>query len=338
MTCHEVQLNTSLYLYGELEFAQEEELEQHVEDCSLCQRMLAREKAWHTALKTDEQDVPLDLIASCREQLRGSLANSALEPKSSPAVSFGKVWLERISSVFSLPHGSVKLAVASFIFFVGFGLARWTDRNGIVDSLPASEPFFGRSFSESSLAGPSTTRVREIQPAAQGQVRIVVEQVRDGEVTGSVTDQDVRQLLLAAMRDSTDPGIRVDSVEMLNRQTLDQQGTNGQDGSDLREVLLSTVRRDSNAAVRLKALEGLRRFSSEPAVRETLKFVLQNDKNAGVRSEAIDVLAPVNGNFQVTPDLAGTLQEVMRALPDDEYVRARCQQVLRTTNAAFDVY
>jgi hypothetical protein len=328
MTCHEVQLNTSLYLYGELDFAQEEALERHVAECALCQRMLEREKAWHTTLKSGESDVSLNLLSQCRQNLRVSL-NGERRPLSN----WERVWRERISSVFSLRRGSMQLALTSFIFFIGFGTARWVDRNGVPESLQAGGP-----FAASSLLGPATTRIREIQPAAQGRVRIIVEQTQDGELTGSVTDQDVRQLLLAAMQDSTDPGIRVDSVEMFNRQTVAQQASNGHDGNDLRDVLLNSVRHDPNAAVRLKALEGLRRFSNDAVTHEALKFVLQNDENVGVRSQAIDILAPTDGTVQITPDLAGTLQDVMRALPEDDYVRARCQQVLRTTNAAFDVY
>lgn len=329
MTCHEVQLKTSLYLYGELDFAQEEELERHIEECALCQRMLAREKSWHTALKSDHGALSLDLLSRCREDLHASLVGASGRLSGN----WARIWWERISSGFSLPRGSMKLAAASFIFFVGFGVARWIDRNGIPQGLQSSGP-----FSASSLLGPYTTRVREIEPASQDRVRIVVEQVRDSEVTGTAMDPDVRQLLLTAMRDSADPGIRVDSLEMLNRQVADRQALSGQNGDDIRDVLLSSVRHDSNAGVRLKALEGLRRFAADSAVRETLKFALQNDENAGVRSEAIDILAPADANFRITPELAGTLQDVMRSLPDDEYVRARCQQVLRTTNAAFELY
>jgi len=42
MTCHDVQLQLSLYLYGELNFASEEALENHLSECAFCQRALAR--------------------------------------------------------------------------------------------------------------------------------------------------------------------------------------------------------------------------------------------------------------------------------------------------------
>ena len=44
MTCQDVQSSLSLYLYGELDFAQEEEVENHLADCAACQLSLAREK------------------------------------------------------------------------------------------------------------------------------------------------------------------------------------------------------------------------------------------------------------------------------------------------------
>ena len=73
MTCHEVQTNLSLYLYGELDFAQEEALERHLEDCALCQRALAREKEWHASVNSDRQDVSFELLSKCRRDLRAAL-------------------------------------------------------------------------------------------------------------------------------------------------------------------------------------------------------------------------------------------------------------------------
>src|SRR5439155_17128554 len=106
---------------------------------------------------------------------------------------------------------SMRLAVASFLVIVGFSAARWIDRNGV--PAPDVEP-----ISQMGFMGPSTARVRDIQPGENDRVRIVFDQVRLREITGRAEDDDVRQLLLAAMKDPTDPGIRVDSVEILKNQ------------------------------------------------------------------------------------------------------------------------
>lgn len=313
MTCDECQRNVSLYLYGELDFAQEEALEQHLEQCASCRQFLAREKTWHTSLNSTRRDAPLELLAQCRRELSVAITQKAEEQKARRL--FWRNWTEPFTGRWSLG-----LALASFLVFIGFTSARWIDHHGLALGTENS------GTSEMSLVNPP--RIRDIQPDGHNQVRILFDQVNQRAVTGTPEDQTVRRLLLAAMQDTTDPGIRVDSVEVLK----------GQNGDDVRDALLKTVRQDPNAAVRLKALESLRPFASEPETRDALKFVLQHDANADVRSEAIDVLAPVGPNLDVTPDLAITLQEIMRSEQENDYVRARCLQVLRSVNAPLDIY
>ncbi len=316
MTCREARLNLSLYLYGELDFGREEAFEQHLSNCALCQRAFAREKAWHTSLNSESRDVDVDLLMQCRQDLRVALTPAKKE--------HGPSWLTRWMEPIGWSGGrwSVRLALASFLVFLGFSASRWMDRGGLPES-----GLGGSSLM--SVLNPATARVRDIQPDGHNGVRILIEQVKEREITGSPEEDSIRRLLLAAMNESLDPGIRVDSAEMLG----DQAGAR-----DVRDALLNSVRKDPNAAVRLKALEGLRRFSSDPATRDTLAFVLQHDDNPGVRSEAIDILAPAGQKVDVSPELALTLRRILRAEPDDDYVRSRCLQVLQRMNASGDVY
>lgn len=313
MTCRDVQINASLYLYGELDFAQEEALEQHLEQCASCREFLAREKMWHTGLNAGRRDAPLELLAECRQELVSTITQEAEKRKAQHL--FWRNWTEPFTGRWSLG-----LALASFLVFIGFTSARWIDRHGL--SLATENS----GTSDMSLVNPP--RIRDIQPDGHNQVRILFDQVNRRAVTGTPDDKTIRGLLLTAMQDTADPGIRVDSVEVLK----------GQDGADVRDALLKTVRHDPNAAVRLKALESLRPFASDPATRDALKFVLQRDNNPDVRSEAIDILAPANPGIGVTPDLAITLQEIMRSEQENDYVRARCLQVLRSMNAPVDIY
>lgn len=315
MNCQEVQTQLSLYLYGELEFAQEEQLERHLDSCALCQLALEREKTWHSAVNAEQTDAPLDLLAECRRNLRSAISS---EGRSSSRASWAG-WFDRLG--FAPTAWSMRVAVASFLVLAGFSAARWMDRSGM-------RGFGSDNTSEMALLGPVGGHVRDIQPDANGGVRILVEQVSTREITGRVDDEMVRQLLLAAMREPADPGIRVDSAEILD----------GQDGADVRDALVYSVQHDPNAAVRLKALEGLRRFSNDAPARDALKFVLEHDDNPSVRSEAIDILAPANQPVRFNPDLAATLQQVMRSQSEDDYVRARCMQMLAEMKASLDLY
>ncbi len=316
MTCQQVRINLSLYLYGELDFAREEELEQHLDECAVCQRGLAREKAWHTSLNAERVDVPLDFLAQCRRDLRMAVSSSKKTGESHRSL---WSWTQPLG--FSSTRWSLRLAAASFLVVIGFSAARWMDRYGVPVGFEGGAARMG-------LIDASTARIRDIQPDNNDGVRIIFDQVSEREITGRAEDEDVRQLLLAAMKDPVDPGIRVDSLEMLK----------GQNGNDVREALLYSVRHDANAAVRLKALEGLQQFAADPATRETLKMVLEHDDNPGVRSEAINVLVPAGQTLQFSPNLAGTLQDIMRSERNDDYVRLRCMQILREMNAPLDVY
>jgi HEAT repeat protein len=130
-----------------------------------------------------------------------------------------------------------------------------------------------------------------------------------------------------ASQDPADPGIRVDSVEMLG-----QQG-----GADVRDALLDRILHDPNAAVRLKALQSIRRFSGDPATRNVLRSALEQDVDPAVRSEAIDILAPINERPQLSPELAATLQNLARS-ENDDYVRERCLQLLHAIHAPLGIY
>ncbi len=313
MNCQQVRTNLSLYLYGELDFASEEALEAHLSECALCRRALADEKRWHTALNSERADVPLDFLSECRRELRTAISSSGgrHRPRESWMNWFG----------FSATAWSMRVAVASFLVVIGFSASRWMDRN----NLP------GLNLGEASrmgFLGTPSARIRDIQPGDHDQVRIVFDQIRTREITGRVDEDDVRQLLLAGMKDPSDPGIRVDSAEVLK----------GQNGSDVRQALIYSARHDNNAAVRLKALEALRGFASDPATRDTLKFALEHDDNPDVRSEAIDILAPAGQPVQFSPDLAGTLQEIARSDRGDDYVRMRCVQALAQMKASLDLY
>jgi len=308
MSCHEVQGLLSLYLYGELDFAREERLENHIAECAACQLSLAREKQWHTLTNAQVQEPPLDLLAECRQQLRPSVARETAHPPSARSW-----WRWTNPFEISATRWSAQVALASMLVFIGFAAARWLDRG--------SGPRM--TSNQMSVLNPASAHIRDIQTDSAGLVRIVLDQ--ESEITGRVDDANIRNLLLSGTR-QPDPGVRFFSFEVLT-----QQG-GAPVTNDLREVFFYSVRNDPNPAVRLKAIEGLRRFSSDPAALETLKFVLEHDDNPGVRSQAIDILAPTDSDSTVTPAKAQVIQDVMHSATGDEYVRERCTQALHEAN------
>jgi anti-sigma factor RsiW len=315
MTCQETQTKLSLYLYGELEFAAEEALEQHVEECALCERALAEEKAWHSAVNAERSDAPLELLAECRRDLQAAMAADRADGSEAR-------W-RRWAKWFGLsPEWSLRLAAASFLVFIGFSAGRFVEHNGLPGGVNVA--------SEMGVVDPSTARIRDIQPDEHNHVRIIFDQQR--AISGPVDDEQIQAWLVAAAQDDNDPGIRVDSIELLSGQA------GGQSGREVRDALLNRAQKDLNAAVRLEAVEGLRRFRDDPATQHGLVEVLQHDENPSVRSKAIDVLAPAQGSIKMSPDIADGLEAVTRSGQADDYVRMRCVQLLKQVNSASGIY
>jgi hypothetical protein len=314
MICHLVQTNLSLYLYGELDFALEETVEAHLETCAFCQSALAREKAWHSALNTASVDASFEFVSDCRQGLKRALP-AAARPWQAPWLERSRNWLESIGIV---PRWSAGVAAASFLLIMGFAAGRFVHLN------PGAET----DAAVMGLLNPATSRIRGIETAEDGKVRIIVDQVHQNVVVGQIGDAAIRRLLLAAAKDPNDPGVRYDSVEALDRQN----------GDDVRDALLFAVRHDPNTGVRLKAIEGLRRFIGDPAARDGLVFVLEHDTDPGVRSQAVDVLAPATGKLSSSPELVNALEDAIQSDQMDDDVRLRCMHVLNDLKASPNVY
>jgi HEAT repeat protein len=162
-----------------------------------------------------------------------------------------------------------------------------------------------------------------VEPNAQGQIQIVVDETRQRVLSGRLDDEKIRRLLLSAAKDPSDPGLRVESVDILKGNS---------DSADVRSALVAALLHDSNAGVRLKALEGLKSFAGDSEVRKALSQALLSDTNPGVRTQAIDLLTQNKGRPPV-----GVLQELL-AREDNSYVRQSCQKALREMNASEQTY
>jgi len=182
-----------------------------------------------------------------------------------------------------------------------------------------------------SLANPGAQRVRSVEPRPNGGIQIVLDETRQRVISGGLDDQNIRVLLLSAAKDPSDPGLRYETVGILNDRAQ---------AAEVRDTLIYALEHDENAGVRLKAMDGLRPFVRQAEVRKALSGVLLSDGNPGMRTQAIDLLTqgvgetPANG---LDRDIIGTLQELMNR-ENNAYVRQRGQRVLQLVNASQETY
>jgi hypothetical protein len=200
---------------------------------------------------------------------------------------------------------------------IGFFAARSPWLNG---------QLYGSDAGANLMAG-GAARVRYVESDPQGNVRIVVDETRPKIVSGRADDPQVQRWLLAAAREASDPGLRAETVALL-------QG--GAEAVDVRRALVAALEGDPNAGVRLKAIEGLRRHAGEPDTRQALMRVLTADENPGIRTQAIDLLTE-NSPRALDAQTVGMLQQLMRR-EENGYIRQRCEKALRMANASAEIF
>jgi anti-sigma factor RsiW len=320
--CTEVREQLAMMLYGELSFDEEEIVETHLDACTECRAALERQRELHGAFDRLQVEPPPSLLRECRAALGGQLG-SATKPAVRPEHHDG--WWDKLVNLVTGPgpYGPassrwLRPAGALTLIAVGFVGAR---------IMPMLSTGVANGFGTMGLADASIPHVRNVETGADGRVQIVVDETRQRVISGGLEDQQIRSMLLTAASESADPGVRVQTVELL---------TSDASSADVRDMLIGRLRHDQNAGVRLKAMEGLKNFAQDPAVRRTFAEVLLSDGNPGVRTQVIDLLTQGIGP-SVDRDLVGALQELM-VKENNPYVRERCQSVLASWNASSEIY
>jgi hypothetical protein len=321
--CGEVKDFFALYLYGELSFDEEERVESHLDSCADCQKALERQREVQMALDNLAIEPAPSLLRSCREDLHYRL----VEEEASGHSPARHGWWEHFTDALTGRSGSgrwgfswMKPAGALTLVAVGFMGARLLPQGA-----------FGTGM-QMGVMEPSASRVRYVEPASDGRVQIVLDETRQRIVSGGLDDQKIRVLLLSAAKDPADPGLRAETVEILNSSVQ---------SSEVRDALIWELLHDENSGVRLKVMQGLTPLAQQPDVRAALTRVLLTDTNPGMRTQAIDLLT--KGLAQENPaqtydrQVVGAMQELMQRESND-YVRQRCKRALESVKASTETY
>lgn len=319
--CAQVRMHFALLLYGELSFDEEERVDAHLDGCPDCRKDLERQKSLHAAFDGLAVEPPASLLRECRADLAAALRNSPAPRPASGGDGRNGGWWERLTGLLSA--GSVLRPIGAFaLVLLGFAGARLMPTLG--DNLIPSAVFAGAT-----QAG--MNRVSDVEAQADGSVRIVVDETRRRTITGGLDDQRIRTLLLDAVRDPNNQGLRLDSVDLLTRRAQ---------SAEIRSALVYLVVHDQNDGVRLKAMDGLKPFVAEPEVRGALSTALLGDGNPGVRRQAIELLIQAPGGGappNVDRAVIGMLQQ-LTSQEKNPSVRQRAEKALELMNASAEIY
>jgi hypothetical protein len=308
MNCDAVAEWIPLYYYGELAPEQEDQLDQHLHECSACSLEMERQRSLAAALDRRRMELPARLLEDCRADLMAAIAGGAPRPAPSPSKGPWALFLEAMAASLAgfdrlrQPVGAVLLVL------LGYLAARYSGAGGVNPAAPPADNVYAN--------------VRAVKAAADGSVQITLDETRRREITGRLEDPDIQRFLLAGSRDE-DPSVRLESVGLLR---------NPADSADAMDSLLNALANDSNDGVRLKALDVLKPMAGDTRVNKTLSQVLLSDANPAVRMQVIDLMGTRRDDSAV-----GALQKMMQR-EDNSAVRLKASQVLKGWNASIGTF
>jgi anti-sigma factor RsiW len=293
MNCNLAHERIVMAAYGELPDDATHELDRHLTGCASCNT----EREQLRALKLLADAYPVDEPAAnlvARSRMRLEEALDALPPKR---------WFERLAQRLNNNFASLQSAplAACLLLVVGAGAGSLGGYQIAQRHAAQASAATQASASMSEVTVPSGVEVANIssivrQPNSE-QVEVRYSQLVPKQVSGSLDDPAIRQLLMLASENSTSAGVRDDSVGLL---AAECRAGHSCQGAGIRDALMVALRYDRNVAVREKALQGLQPYVAEDErVRNSVLEALLNDSDPRIRTAAINILEPVESDTSV---------------------------------------
>jgi hypothetical protein len=281
MNCDWTKENVVLHIYGELADDAKFEFEQHVRQCLGCRRELEQALEFKDNMAAAPvKDVSPSFLAANRMQLQEALEHAEQSRNIFSSFIFDATgWFHQIK---------LAPAMTAALLIVGFaGGVGTTYRMMDAKKAPITANGVDAAPAEANIAG-----IESITPTANSnQVQIKYNTLQPQILNGSSDDPRIRQLLVLAARNTRNPAIALDSIDVLTRRPEDNA---------VREVLIEALRYDKNPGVRLKSLDALKGYVRDDVhVRDAVVEALLHDNNAGVRQEAISLLDAVKADTSV---------------------------------------
>jgi HEAT repeats/Putative zinc-finger len=296
MNCELAQERMVTAAYGELPDELAHELERHLSGCADCQKEREQVRALKVLADVHSVTEPNpNLIA--RAHLRLDEALDALPPKR---------WYERLGERILNNFASLQAAPAAALLLLVAGAGA-----GVLGGYEYAQAHAAHAASlasnssgaqlQTAAAIPELASIAGIsgivrQPNSEI-VDVSYNQIVPRQITGSLDDPAIRQLLMLGTENSASAGVRDDSVALL---AAECRAGHSCQPTGIREALMVALRYDRSPKVRQKALEGLEPYVADDVrVRDAVLEAVLNDSDAAVRTAAIGLLEPVGADTSV---------------------------------------
>lgn len=320
MTHHEYQERIELMLYQELSELEQRETELHMADCQECRAFHEELKKFRSLLAQHKPvEITDRLLSEARQQFQSSLRDQ--RTKRSP--------LDRLADFIGesiVPQYKIALGAAATVG-LGFFLGYMAFRPGQAQEQTASVPIQAVNQSPEVLKEEGQiTNVRFIGSEAKtGEVEFTFDAVMPVHMKGSVNDPKIHQVLAHALLNEVNPGVRLRSVNAIASETVQRPDNDVRDvliaavKSDenagvrkealkalqkfpfddrIKRTLLDVLTHDANPALRITAINALASMkgaavSGDNEVLDVFKQKMKSDNNQYVRLRANSFLQEI---------------------------------------------
>jgi HEAT repeats len=309
-------------LYDELKGEEEKLFIAHLESCSECKKEYeSQEELRKTLGEIRNPDVDEQLLHEARIELHSVLRQEASR-----------------NSISKNPKGNL-----NFFFATGFRLAFSGALILLIGFIAGFLVFNNASINnkgEKLVEAPSTGAVNASNPILPdnnawisnvrfinknpqtGEVEFTFEATKLVHVSGNINDKKIQNLLLYAMLNEPNPGVRLNTLNAINKDQT--QSTN----DELEQAIIKVAETDNNPGVRRAAVKSLNNFAFDNDIKNALLFVLQHDTNSSLRIDAINSLVSAkNKGFNFDRSDRNVLKNKSEN-DQNSYVRVAAQTVL----------
>lgn len=306
MNCKELEEALPLYLYGELTEDERAALDAHLGACGRCRAALQETRRLHETLNQRQPAEPSpELLVECRQALEEALDHESIGWK-------------RLFQAWRSAFPAFSAASILTALVLGFGLG-WSLRPRVSRDLPTGPAVSSSSFLGTDLENMRIRGISQVAPDPKtGEVRITLDAERRVTLEGSLDDPRIQRLLVYAVKDYENPGIRRDTLDALRTR---------RNSPSVRDALLYVLQKDPNPGVRLEALEAVRGMEWGEDVHRALTEAVERDNNPGVRITAIDAL--VQHAMEGKDEAALPMLERLAARDPNPSVRLKCVRAVR---------
>jgi anti-sigma factor RsiW len=312
-----MQLPLTLYMANELEPAEREEVERHLNGCPACREVAERLQDL-TRLAAAADAGTFEEPGTVQARRRRLMA--ALASQTRPAI--------RSADALFQPHQLRPLILsfaAMLLVAFGFFLGRVSSRPHAPDpTLHALLTGFQPIVEAGHTVQPELLTVQRVRYDPQtGQVEIEYNTMNDVRLQGSASQPQVQLMLARAMVESDNPALRLHAVKAAGAIALQQQNLD----QELLQAFAYLLNKEQNQGVRLMAVRVLRGLPFNEAIKKMLLQIVLSDDNTALRIEAFDELAAHGEGRAIEP----YLQTIAR--DSSSYLQYKARELQETIQA-----